>query len=86
MQQLASVTLLTNPEVRGEGCILQISGKQVRLETDLELLMDAPVQMEYPGCLLLGEVVEIEKAPPGGVVEVEIRHTLLPAAGQPPSA
>ncbi len=67
-------------EATGQGQILEISSRQVLLESGVSLEMDQPVQVEWPGHVLLGEVVSIVKTSPARVVAIEIRHALLERA------
>ncbi len=76
--QPVAVIALDRPEAgAGTGRILEISGRYAHVESDLSLQMDQPVQVEWVGHVLLGEVVAIVKTAPARVITLEIRHVVL---------
>lgn len=84
-QPVAVIALDRPEEGAGKGRILEINGRHAHLESGLTLEMDQPVQVEWTGHVLLGEVVAIVKTAPERVVTIEIRHALLEHAQAAPS-
>ena len=79
--QPVELKVLGDPAGAGPACIVELSGKRLRLAAALAVKKDAAVRLDWDGQLVLGEVLNTE---PGGFW-IEIHHMLLDtteAAGQ----
>jgi hypothetical protein len=80
-EQPVSITVLAGAEAgqpaRGQAMIVALAGRRLRLECNIAVSPGMPLQIEWSGNLILGEVIDLVEA--DGTLLVNVRYSLKAA-------
>lgn len=70
------VTILHEGSMRIAGCVLEVSGRRVKLSLPEPVAIGAAIRLDVEGAIVLAEVCDCVREPTGFAVDLQVEHVL----------